>query len=411
MRYKILLILLATFFFNGLNNSREINDLAIVSAIGIDKVDEENFKVTAIVLNPKKQEGSGSSSNQTVIYESIDSTIQQAIRKMILESPRKLYLAHMELLLVSEKVAKEDLVDSLDFFIRDNEGSSDFLFVLARDIDASQILKVDSPTEEVLTDDIVESIKVTSKYLSITSENTLNNSIENILEEGEEMVMPSVRVVDLNLQNKDNNKKESSSSNKEQESSLSNVSSSKEENTSSNEKSEKIVVDTLAYFKNEKLQGYLSEEESSTYNILRNKYKGGVIKVEGEDSVIAEFISCNCILTPKYEHGKYILDINVKGVCNITEVGRKVKDVNKNMQEYETKVEQSLYTNIYKFINKCKYDYNADLIGFGKIFREKLNSEYKKVKDIFYDDIFNNIETNISIDIDFPNDGGINKKW
>ena len=142
MRYKILIILIAMFLLNGLNNSREINDLAIVSAIGIDKVDDTNYRVSAIVLNPSKEEsGSGSSSSsKMILYEGEDSTIQEAIRKMILESPRKLYLAHMELLLISESVAKEDLTNVLDFFIRDNEGSNKFLFVLAKEVEPREIL-------------------------------------------------------------------------------------------------------------------------------------------------------------------------------------------------------------------------------------------------------------------------------
>ena len=123
MRYKLIVIIIAMILLNGLNNSRELNDLAIVSAIGIDKEDG-NFKVSAIVLNPEKQDSgssSSSASNKMIVYEKTASSVQEAIRSMILESPKRLYLAHMELLLISEEVAKKDLANALDFFIRDNE--------------------------------------------------------------------------------------------------------------------------------------------------------------------------------------------------------------------------------------------------------------------------------------------------
>ena len=112
MRYKLIVIIIAMILLNGLNNSRELNDLAIVSAIGIDKEDG-NFKVSAIVLNPEKQDSgssSSSASNKMIVYEKTASSVQEAIRSMILESPKRLYLAHMELLLISEEVAKKDLM-------------------------------------------------------------------------------------------------------------------------------------------------------------------------------------------------------------------------------------------------------------------------------------------------------------
>ena len=197
MRYKLIIVIIAMLLLNGLNNSREINDLAIVSSIGIDKLENGDYRVSAIVLNPEKQgsgSGSSSSSDKMTLYEGEDTTIQKAIRKMVLESPKKLYLSHMELLLVSESVAKDDLVDSLDFFIRDNEGSNDFLFVVSRDIEPREVLQIKTPVEDIPSENIVKSIEVTARYMGTTIENDLNDSLENILEEGEDLAMPSIIV-------------------------------------------------------------------------------------------------------------------------------------------------------------------------------------------------------------------------
>ena len=126
---------------------------------------------------------------------------------------------------------------------------------------------------------------------------------------------------------------------------------------------------------------------------------------------IARCYSCDDVLF-KGENGEYIIDIEVKGVCNITEIGKNLTDVNYTIiKEYEMLVEQKIYTDIQNYIYKCQNEYNADLSGFGKLYREKLNNEYKKIKDDFYTSIFKNIKTNIKVNISFPNDGGINKKW
>ena len=400
MRYKIIILIIAMFMLNGLNNSREINDLAIVSAIGVNKIDDKNYRVSAIVLNPSKESGgsnSSASSSKMTVYEGVDTTIQEAIRKMILESPRRLYLAHMELLLISESVAKEDLTNALDFFIRDNEGSNEFLFVIAKNANPVDVLKIKSPGEEIPSENIVKSVESTAKYMGTTTENLLNNSIEYILEDGEELVMPTIRVEEQK---------------EEQISQTSQGEQNGEKSEESSQSSKKIYVDTLAYFKDNKLQGYLTEEESRVYTILRNEFKSGVVEVEGKDILVAEFIKCNSDMKPKYENGEYIIDIEVKGDCNITEIGKNITDVNyTNIKEYEMLVEQKIYTDIQNYIYKCQNEYNADLSGFGKLYREKLNNEYKKIKDDFYTSIFKNIKTNIKVNISFPNDGGINKKW
>ncbi len=410
MRYKIIVIIMAMILLNGLNNSRELNDLAIVSAIGIDKVENGNFKVSAIVLNPEKQDSgssSSSASNKMIVYEREAPSVQEAIRNMILESPKRLYLAHMELLLVSEEVAKKDLVNALDFFIRDNEGSNDFLFVISKGTSPSQTLQVKTQAEEIPTENIVKSIKASNKYVGITTNNLLDDTLENLLEEGEEVVMPSIVVV-----KSDKNEKDESESSGQENSGTTGGEQEQGSSNSSTQEDEKILVDTLAYFKDNEFKGYMTKEESMAYTILRNKFKGGVIQIDKEDRLVAEFVQCKANLTPKYENGQYIMDIEVKGICNIAETGKKLGNVDyKSIEEYEKLISQELYTYIKQYVDKCTNEYDSDLMGYGKIFREKLNKEYIKVKDVFYKEIFKNIKTNINVNIEFPNDGGINKKW
>ncbi len=414
MKYKIAIILIAMLLLNGLNNSREINDLAIVSAIGIDKVENGNYIVSAIVLNPEKQDsgsGASSSSDKMTLYEGEDDTIQQAIRKMILESPKKLYLAHMELLLISEDVAKSDLIDSLDFFIRDDEGSSDFVVIISRDVKPREVLQIKTPVEDIPSENIVKSIKAAAQYMGVTTENNLNNSLEYLLEEGQEMVMPSI-VVKKVSQNEEKSEDESSSDLQNQQSSEQTQEKSEASSSQKSQEDSKILVDGFAYFKDSKLQGYLDLEESMSHTILTNEFKEGVIKVTGKDNLVAEIIKCGCKMKPKYENGEYIIDINISAICNVTEVGKEINfDGEDNIHDYEELVANKLKTDIQSYISKCQNEYNSDLIGFGKLYREKLNKEYKKVKDSFYTDVFKNIKTNIKVEVNFPNDGGINKKW
>ena len=42
---------------------------------------------------------------------------------------------------------------------------------------------------------------------------------------------------------------------------------------------------------------------------------------------------------------------------------------------------------------------------------KKLNKEYKSISDIFSDEIFSKIKSDVSVNVKIPNDGGIYKKW
>ena len=419
MRYKIVIIIIAMLLLNGLNNSREINDLAIVSAIGIDKVENGKYKVSAIVLNPEKQgSGSGtSSSDEMTLYENEDETIQTAIRRMILESPKKLYLAHMKLLLISESVAKDSLLDVIDFFIRDNEENNDFYLVVAKGVEPREVLQIKTPVEDIPSENIVKSIEATARYIGITTENELRDSIESILEEVEEVAIPSIILKkEEEEEEKDSSKENEKSSDEPQEDSNSSSDSGSESSEGSDSKKtqnkEKILVDSMAYFKDNKLAGYLDMTESMIYTVLNNKFVNGIIQVKGNDNLVAEIIKSKTKLTPKYENGKYIVDISLEAVCNVTEMGEKINfEKSESIHDYEKLLQEKLKADIQDYITKCQKVYNTDIIGFGKLYREKLNKEYKKIENVFYTDIFSNIETNIEVKVLFPNDGGINKKW
>lgn len=268
MKYKIIIILISVIMLNSIQSSRELNDLTIVSAVGIEKQGEE-YLVTALITTPEKSESgaSSASSEKKVMYQSSAKTVHKALRRMTIESPNKLYLAHLKLLLISEDIAKENLKDSFDFFVRDTETSNDFIFVIAKDSKPQDILKVTVPNEENLTENIIDSIKSAAKYLGYCDENTLNHTLDTILTGGEEVVMPSVIIgkqesEDTNNKSKGEEKEDNSfsdltnNSNENQSeggSQNSDKSNSKDDQGSNDDIKGKVQVSNMAYFKEEKL--------------------------------------------------------------------------------------------------------------------------------------------------------------
>ena len=123
---KLLLLIPLLLLLSGCYNYRELNDLTIVSAISINKIDDK-YDVTAQVVNPKKEQDTSSSNEPDFItYNSEGKSIQEAFRLIVKESPKKMYGAQMQILIIDENIAKENLKDILDFLARDPEIRKEF---------------------------------------------------------------------------------------------------------------------------------------------------------------------------------------------------------------------------------------------------------------------------------------------
>lgn len=433
MKSKIIFLLIIMFFLNGLNNARELNELAVVSAIGIDLDEEGNYLITAQILNPKKENSSGSGSgsssgsSEIVVFKSTNTSIQSSLRHIIEESPQKLYIAHMELLLLSEKVATEkEALDILNFFIRDNEGKNDFIVVVTKDSTPQEILEITTPMEANPAKNIKDTIISAHRFRGIGTDDVLSDNVSMFRKESQTPMLTCIEIMNskdsLNCNKKEDEDKNSSNDEnskttekeekpKEQESALQN--SDTNESNESNNTQKNIKVSTLAFFKEETLSGFLLENECYIYNILQNKAKGGILEIgKDKDLMVIDQISSNTKITPKVENDEYIIDISLNMDFNITETGENIRfDSNDQMKTYEKRAEDYLKEKIEELINKSKDEYNCDIFSFGNVFYRKKNKDYQKLYEKYGKDYFKYIKTNVNVKINFPSEGGIDNIW
>lgn len=105
-----------------------MNDLAITVGLGIDKIGDQ-YQVSAQVVLPSQIAGSkgGSPQSPVNLYKATGSTVYEAVRKITTLSPRKIYIAHLRILVLGEDLAKEGISPVLDLLARDTEVRNDFL--------------------------------------------------------------------------------------------------------------------------------------------------------------------------------------------------------------------------------------------------------------------------------------------
>lgn len=354
MKKYILVFIILVIYFGGLNSVRELTDLAIVKAVGIDMDENGEYIVSAIVVDTKNKEGK----NEGIVYYSKGKSVHEAARNMIDISPKKLYIAHMESLIVSEDIAKDNLENTLDFFIRDNEGSNSFFLFIAKD--NTSLEYIEKINEEEI--DLVSFLKSTQKYKGNANLKTLNDILKVFLEKGMSLCV--------------------------------NVLSMKEDN---------VAINNMAYFKDEVMAGYLSEEESKMYNTVINEVDNILVSAGSEDDLaVLELISPKTKVNVK---DKNIVQINIFSDAHITQIGKKYKlETIAEKEEVERIIEEKIKNNVYDLFIKMK-DEDIDIYSLGNLL-------YRKKNEIFSDERYlDNIKVEVNVDINIVNTGGIKKVW
>ena len=189
-RIKFLILLLP--LLSGCYNYRELNELGITTAVSIDYKDN-NFYVIAEVINPIKQQDASSSNNSPFVnYNSSSSSLQDAFRKVVLESPRQLYAAQLEIIVLSEEVVNNHLEEVLEYFARDPESRTEIKIIVAKTEDSTKAITLQTLLTSLSSSNIINSLDLQSKVLGMSYPVTLNELLNMYIDPYLEVVLPSM---------------------------------------------------------------------------------------------------------------------------------------------------------------------------------------------------------------------------
>ena len=383
--YKKICLIIFIFFLTGCYDHQELNDIAILSATEINK-DKDNYIINAQIVNPQAPDKTITASAPFIIYKSLGKTIQESYRNIITSSPRYIYPDHLRIVIINENIAKKDITKLLDFYLRNPLARTEFKVLIGKDND---ILNVITPIDTLSSSSILNTLKTSSNYLGTTSIVTLNDLADMYLNPRKEIVLPSIKLKNNN--NEDND--------------LENIQKTESPNT--------YELDTLAVFKKGTLLGYLSKEESITYNIIKNNLKNTIINYECENNKYLSFevIQNKSKITTKNK--EIYIDINMTGTINESSCKLNLNN-NKNINKLNIKLSNYVKSNITNNIENIKNKYNSDIFGFLDIIYKYDYNTYLELKDNWYNSEFKNIKININPKIKIIAKGnvmeGINEK-
>ena len=371
----ILLSFLMLLSLTGCWSKRELTDIAIVSALGIDLA-EDGYRVSVQVINPgeiaAKQGGNGLGIS---VFTAEGKSIAEAVRKLTTVSPRIPYLAHLRVVILGEEVAKTDIKKPLDFLSREHEMRADFVIGIAKGMKAEDQIMILTPMEKISANQIFSTIETAEQNWAPTKIVLLEELIDTLVSEGKEPVITGLEVV---------GDPETGS---------------KAENTQSAKPQTSIKTDYLGVFKQGKLIEWLDESESKGFNYITDNIKKtvGYVECDGGGTVTVEIIRSKTDMKGTIENGQPNIKIEVISEANISDVECPIDLSNsESVHDIEKKMNKKIEENILNTVEKAK-ELKSDIFGFGEVIGRDEPKEWKSLKKN-WDENF--IETNVEVKVD-----------
>jgi spore germination protein KC len=219
-------------------NEEDVPDVAHIKEDFPAKDRDDIYRVTAQLAVPGKiklgPESGGENSDKTAwVLETYGYTLRAAIESLQQQLAEKLYLGHLQIIVISEAVASRG-VEEINDFLRRNYEVRRTAWLVVNQQNAAEVLTVAPPKETV-----------PSLYLADTLDNAvrfgklprvyLGKFWIDISDEGMSPIIPAVRVIN----------------------------------------GDRIMVDGLAYFAGDKMVGRTTPIEIGTYMALKQKHSGG----------------------------------------------------------------------------------------------------------------------------------------
>ncbi len=375
---KLFLLLSFCLLLSGCWSKRELNELAIVMALGVDKVDDE-YEISVQIVNPAEVSANKPSSGRSpvVTYHAKGKSVFEAIRKLTTVTPRKAYFAHLRVVVIGEELATEGIVQTIDLLARDPETRNDYDIIVSHESTAHEVLNVLTPVEKIPANKMANSIKGAEKAWGTTLSITVEDLVTILSNKEKSFVLSVIEIqgdTQLGLD---------------------------KTNVERIKTPTLLKYEGLAVFKQDKLMGFLTEEESRGFNFLKDNIKSTVelISCPKGGKLTTEITKSTTKIKGTFEKGvpkinvQIVVDQNVGGVeCSID------LTKNKSLEYINKKTAELIKTRIEKTLMTIQKNYQADIVGFGDVLHREDHSAWKKIKDD-WPTIFPELEIKVKVKV------------
>jgi|GEM_PF-965046 spore germination protein KC len=334
--------------FSGCFSYHELENMTIVTAVAVDEGQNGKlYHLSFECLNMSSGGEEGQQGTQPVILESEGNSIFDGVRNALTEASQKLYFSDCQEVILSRKIAQKGIRKVLNWFLSDAETRVTLRFVVSEEPTAAELLNQKQKTAQTPAFEISGALE--EAYADSLACLPLKlYEINNILsEEGDSLTLPGVRV---------------------------------EEKPG---KPAWLRLGRTAVFRDDRLIGWLPENQVPYFLFVRNRVQNGLIvpgsRMPGAAFEIAE---SKTDLDFSFSGSAPFAEVRIKSQVTADELatGQKNGDLSSpNFNELEKSARNTVEAGVESVVEYVQKTSGVDIFGFGYKISKEYPSEWKKL--------------------------------
>ena len=362
---------------SGCWDRREVNDVAIVSAMAVDKAGDNKIRLAiqfplAGQLGGPGGGGGGTSGGKSWYVDSaVGISLKEASDRLQKSLSRQQYYAHRRVIILGEALAREGISPHLDIAFRSAQNRLTALVVLAKG-NAVDVLNSDASLEQQ-PGEMVRELTVNS----MKHPRTVKHMVEALVNDGVDVSTPYYISDKTAIGDKGETK-------------------------------QRITLEGMAVFRDDKLAGLLKGEHAQGLLWAMNQVRRPGISVSPPDSdqfISIQFTETSAKLKPEIEGDKIRMKVILRAIGHVYENQTGYHARGDNLEQLTQIVSDKLKSNVEKSI-KMTQEYRSDPCGFGDAIFQKSPSAWKKIKDN-WKEVYSGMEVQVEPHVNLEHTGTI----
>lgn len=388
-----LLIIINTLWLTGCWDRMEINDLAIVTAVGVDKMEDGRICLTLLVPAPKLFSSAGGSGGgggggdkaPTIVMSECGKTIMDAFRSLQEKSSREIMFSHVRFIVIGERLARSGVNEVLDFFSRYRQANLR-AHILVTQEDIGELMEVDPGIERTVSELIHE-----EGEMGISVRIDLKDFIAMLTDEGINPVAGRLEIVPLVVAHTAKGTEGKS----------------KPKNT--------LSIRGAAIFHKDKLVGWMNDVEVRGLVWLRDEMEQGVITVtipedKGGGKVSVRLKEAKMKFKPQIEQAMLHMGLAITAQAVVYESSSKM-DLSdpKSIVYIENAVGEKINKRVEQALELIQKQFRSDTVGFGTALYRQYPKEWLQTYKDAWDELFPELDISVALTVRIPRVGFVTK--
>lgn len=351
-------VLLLSLFLSGCWDYRSMDEINIVAGLAVDqREDGEGLMVTfelVDITTMKKGDGP-----KSAYITAEGQTLFEAVRNAKKKLYNKMYFGSMRTVVISREIAENvGIQDLILGFLRNPEPRETISLIVSQEDKAADLITT-AGEQRVISYDMAQ-IADEDKQVSGTSEQTLLYRAYNLIKTpGKELVLPVFRLTQ-------------------------------------DEGADAVEIDGIAIFKDDKMMGYLSPDETKYFLMATDDRLGGPISFPYTDAPDSPVVSVTIYRIKNkpdvtYKDGKVSIRVEVNLEIGLVEMRGQEVGNDTQREAIKVRAQEVLEKRMREVFEKLQQQPGCDIYGYGNMIYMNDYDLWKKIGDN-WDSLFRNAE-------------------